>query len=64
MPTRISDKPSRDILKEILKEIRSLREEFFLSAATEDLNDFSHPSRITKSYLKALKKYPPRFQWK
>ena len=64
MPTKTADKSSADILKAILKEIRSLREEFFLSSSSEDLDDFAHPSRIKKSYLKALKKYPPRFQWK
>ncbi|OGF73542.1 hypothetical protein A2W48_01860 [Candidatus Giovannonibacteria bacterium RIFCSPHIGHO2_12_44_12] len=52
---------SNEVLRDILKEIRILRKELFESASPEDLDDFSNPERIKKSYLKALKKYPVSF---
>ncbi|OGF69213.1 hypothetical protein A2643_04105 [Candidatus Nomurabacteria bacterium RIFCSPHIGHO2_01_FULL_39_220] len=56
----VSKNKSNEVLRDILKEIRILRMELFESSAIEDLNDFSNPERIKKSYLKALKKYPVR----
>lgn len=49
------------ILNQLLKEIRSLREDFMLFLPQEDLKDYAHPRQIKKSYLNALRKYPRQF---
>lgn len=46
------------LLIQVLKEVRSLREDFSLFLPQEDIKEYAHPGRIRNSYLKALKKYP------
>jgi len=46
------------LLTQVLKEVRSLREDFSLFLPQEDIREYAHPSHIKNSYLKALKKYP------
>ena len=46
------------LLNQVLKEVRSLREDFSLFLPQEDVKEYAHPNRIRNSYLKALKKYP------
>lgn len=50
---------ARQILHLVLKEIRSLRQEFYLLFPQEDIEEYVHQTRIKRSYQKALKKYPP-----
>jgi hypothetical protein len=47
------------VLQSILEEIRLLRTEVSLLFPHEDLKGYAHPSRIKRSYEKALKQYPP-----
>ena len=56
---KIKENPTLATLQKILREVRILRQEVSLFLPQEDLNDFAHPSKIIKSYQKALKKYPP-----
>ena len=50
---------SHNILKTILQEIRLLRSEMSLLLPSEDIKEYSHPDRIKRSYLKAIKQYRP-----
>ncbi len=60
--TTIKHKPRIDrILSVILKELHSIRQEINLVLPQEDIKDYSRPSRIKRSYQKALKQYPPEF---
>jgi hypothetical protein len=47
-----------NILKEIFKEVRSLRRDFDIFIPTESLQDYAHHSRIKNSLKKALQEYP------
>ena len=47
------------IFSSILTELRLLRKEVLLLLPQEDLEEYSDEDRIKKSYLKALRKYPP-----
>ena len=49
----------QNLLKTVLKEIRLLRQEFFLLFPSEDILDYKHPDRIVESYKDAVKEYPP-----
>ena len=46
-------------LKTVLKEIRLLRQDFWLLFPTEDLKEYKHSERIMNAYHNAIKKYPP-----
>ncbi len=46
------------LLTQVLKEVRSLREDFMLFLPQENIKEYTHPARIKNSYLKALEKYP------
>ena len=52
------------ILEIILDEIRTLRRDLSLILPQEDLKNYTNPSRIKKSYQKAIKLYPPASSWK
>ncbi len=58
---KVKDKslPTRQLLKQVLQEIRILRHEFSLLLPSEDIEEYEHPDRIKHSYQKAIKKYPP-----
>jgi hypothetical protein len=58
---KVKDKslPTRQLLKQVLLEIRILRHEFSLLLPSEDIEEYEHPDRIKRSYQKAIKKYPP-----
>jgi len=56
--------PSSKTLKIILEELRLLRNEVMLLLPQEDLEDYTHPDRIQRSYQRAVKKYPPVSIWK
>lgn len=53
------NQPTRNLLNQVLKEIRILRHEFSLLLPSEDLEEYEHVDRIKRSYQKAMKKYPP-----
>ena len=46
-------------LKTVLKEIRLLRQDFWLLFPTEDLKEYKHPERIMNAYHNATQQYPP-----
>ena len=48
------------VLSKILNEVQQLREEVDFFMPLENLNDYVSPSKIRRSYIKALKQYPPR----
>lgn len=48
-----------EVLKDILEELRLLRNEVMLLLPQEDLEEYAHPERIKNSYKKAIKKYSP-----
>ncbi len=50
--------PSK-IIKAIFEELRLLRNEIGLLLPQEELEGYTHPDRIRRSYQKAIKKYPP-----
>jgi hypothetical protein len=50
--------PSK-IIEAILEELRLLRNEVRLLLPQEELEEYTHPDRIRRSYQKAIKKYPP-----
>jgi len=58
------DQISSKMLYSILEEVKLLREEVMLLLPQEDIEEYSHPKRISGSYRKALKKFPPVFLWK
>lgn len=47
------------LLSEVLREIKFLREEVSFFLPQENLNEYAHPERIKSSYERAIKKYPP-----
>ena len=53
-----------EILEVILNEIRTLRRDLSLVLPQEDLKNYDNPSRIKKSYQKAVKLYPPASLWR
>lgn len=53
-------KQKDNILNKILEEVRGLRQEVSLFLPQENLEDYSNPKRLKKSYEKALRKFPPR----
>lgn len=48
-----------EIMQKILQELKLMRNEISLLLPKEDISEYSHPSRIERSYRKALKKFPP-----
>lgn len=50
---------SSRMFQAILEELRLLRNEVTLLFPQDDLEDYANPDRITRSYQKAVKKYPP-----
>ena len=50
---------SNEVMKRILQELKLMRSEISLLLPREDISEYSHPSRIQKSYRRALKKFPP-----
>ena len=48
-----------EVLQAILQELRLLRNEVMLLFPQDRLEDYAHPTRIKRSYQKALKQYPP-----
>ncbi|MBI2356063.1 MAG: hypothetical protein HYV13_02570 [Candidatus Doudnabacteria bacterium] len=48
------------ILRDILAEIRLLRNEIKLVLPREDLKLYAHPRKIKQAYTKALRQHPPR----
>ena len=50
---------SSDVMENILKEIRLLRNEISLILPREELSGYSHPARVRRSYRRALKAYSP-----
>ena len=53
-----------EMLKTILEELRSLRNEVMFLFPQEGLEDYSNPARIKTSYQKATKQYTPTALWK
>ena len=51
-------------IQKILEELRLLRQEVRLLLPQEDLEDYTHPERIKRSYQKAVKQYPPVSKWR
>lgn len=47
-----------NILRNIFKEIRLLRNEVSLFMPTESIEEYAHSERIRNSFKKALKHYP------
>ena len=47
------------VLRAILQELRLLRSEMMLLFPQDRLEDYAHPTRIKRSYQRALKQYPP-----
>ncbi len=47
------------LLRNILAEVRLLRNELKLVLPQEELKDYAHPQKIKQAYQKALKSYPP-----
>ncbi len=47
------------IIEAIFEELRLLRNEVGLLLPQEELEEYTHPDRIRRSYQKAIKKYPP-----
>ena len=50
--------PSK-IIEDILEELRLLRNEVRLLLPQEELEEYTHPDRIRRSYQKAIKSFPP-----
>lgn len=48
------------LMREVLREVRELRQEVSLIIPTESLGGYAHPRRIVSSFRKALKRYPIR----
>ena len=48
----------KNILVDIFREIKLLRNEVSLFIPTEELKGYAHPERIKNSYKKAIKQYP------
>lgn len=63
--TETSAIQTQPVFDTILNEIRLLRRDvlFIMTKVyqEENVEDFTHPARIQKSYERALKKYPPRY---
>lgn len=55
----IKRSPESQVLQAILQELRLLRNEVTLLFPQDRLEDYAHPTRIKRSYQKALKQYPP-----
>ncbi|OHA94069.1 MAG: hypothetical protein A3G47_00895 [Candidatus Zambryskibacteria bacterium RIFCSPLOWO2_12_FULL_39_45] len=51
-------KKQKNLLQHIFNEIRLLRSEVTLFMPDENLNGYAHPSRIKKSFERALRQYP------
>ena len=51
-------KKQKNLLQHIFNEIRLLRSEVTLFMPDENLNWYAHPSRIKKSFERALRQYP------
>jgi len=49
----------KEIAQEILREVKILRREISVLLPSEDLNDYTSPTRLSQSYKKAIKQYPP-----
>lgn len=50
--------PAR-MLEAIFEELRPLRTEVQILFPQEDLEEYAHPARVKRSYVRAIKKYPP-----
>lgn len=61
---KIKPNESSVILQAILKEVRSLRDDFLFFIPQENLDDYKHANRVKRSYQKALKRYPLTGIWK
>jgi hypothetical protein len=51
---------SAKLLRAILQELKLLRTEVSFLFPQDKLEDYAHPTRIKRSYEKALKQYPPK----
>ncbi len=49
---------NKNILKNIFREVRLLRNEVSLLMPVESIKEYAHPSRIKNSFKKALRQYP------
>lgn len=49
---------NQQLLNEVLREMRRLKQEVSVIVPQEDLKSYTHPSRIKKSYQRALKQFP------
>jgi hypothetical protein len=58
MKDQSTDK-ARIFEKQIVNELRLLREQIALVLPHESLEDYANPRRILSAYRKALKEYPP-----
>ncbi|MBI4133224.1 hypothetical protein HY478_01270 [Candidatus Uhrbacteria bacterium] len=56
---RRSQSAPAEVLNAILEELRLMRGQLALLFPSDDLTDFAHADRITRSYEKAVKEYPP-----
>lgn len=51
--------PAEKKLDVILKELRFLRHDVFMLLPHERLDEYAHPKKIRRAYLRAMKQYPP-----
>jgi len=58
--SKLAYAPKENITIKILEEIKKLRQEVSLFMPQENLEDYSNPKRLRKSYEKALRKFPSR----
>jgi hypothetical protein len=62
--TTQSDKVPAKILEQILAELRFLREQLSLVVPQDNLDEYDDADRLSASYRKAVKRYPPISAWK
>ncbi|OGG63224.1 hypothetical protein A3C21_00855 [Candidatus Kaiserbacteria bacterium RIFCSPHIGHO2_02_FULL_59_21] len=48
------------LMREVLREVRELRQEVSLIMPMESVGGYAHPRRLLASYRKAIKRHPPR----
>jgi len=48
------------LVREVLREVRELRQEVSFIIPTESVSGYAHPRRLLASYRRAIKRHPPR----